>query len=465
MRPLNLLLGLVIAAALAMAATPPARSGARPKNVVLIVGDDHGRQLGCYGDPIAQTPNLDRLAAEGTRFDNAFCTTPSCSPSRASLLTGLYSHRNGTYGLQHATHKQESHRNLKSMSGLLKAEGYRTCSIGKLHVGPPEVFPFDTFANEGIEQRNTLRMAENAEKWIREGGDKPFFLFFCPVDPHRAQKGFGNDREYTGLRTEKVDPAKVPVPRYLPDRPEVREDLAEYYQSVARMDQGVGRLMEALKATNHLDDTLVIYLSDNGIPFPNAKTNLYDPGIRLPLIVRRPGGKARGVVSQAMVSWTDILPTVLDWANVKPPAYPLHGRSFLKTLDEERPDGWDEVYASHQFHEITMYYPMRMLRTRTHKLILNIAHRLEFPAAQDLFDSPTWQGMLQRKDPMCGPRTTQAYLHRPQYELYDLEKDPDELENLAGLRTCATTLSKMQSQLREWQEKTGDPWAIKYRHE
>jgi N-sulfoglucosamine sulfohydrolase len=351
------------------------------------------------------------------------------------------------------------------MPALLKAAGYRTCNIGKLHVGPPEVFPFDTFANEGIEQRNTVRMAENAEKWLREDGDKPFFLYFCPIDPHRSQKNFGNEREYPGVRETKVDPAKVPIPSFLPDRPEVREDLAEYYQSVARMDQGVGRLLETLKATNHLDDTLIIYLSDNGIPFPNAKTNLYDPGIRLPLIVRRPGGKAHGVVSQAMVSWTDVLPTVLDWANVKAPSYGLQGRSFLKVLDEERPDGWDEVYASHQFHEITMYYPMRMLRTRTHKLILNIAWPLEFPAAQDLFDSPTWQGMLQRKDPMVGPRAMQAYLHRPQYELYDLEKDPDELRNLANSPDEAGRLKKMQAQLRDWQEKTGDPWALKYLHE
>jgi N-sulfoglucosamine sulfohydrolase len=223
--------------------------------------------------------------------------------------------------------------------------------------------------------------------------------------------------------------------------------------------------MEALRATNHLDDTLILYLSDNGIPFPNAKTNLYDPGIRLPLIVRRPGGKARGVVSQAMVNWVDVLPTVLDWTNVKAPNYTLQGRSFLKVLDEERPDGWDEVYASHQFHEITMYYPMRMLRTRTHKLILNLAHRLEFPAAQDLFDSPTWQGILQRKDDKVGPRSAEAYRHRPLYELYDLQKDPDEINNLAEQRDCAQRFLQMQSQLREWQEKTGDPWTIKYQHE
>jgi membrane-anchored protein YejM (alkaline phosphatase superfamily) len=128
-------------------------------------------------------------------------------------------------------------------------------------------------------------MAENAERFIREDDARPFFLYFCPTDPHRAQKGFANDADYPGVKPIKFNPREIPVPHYLPDQPEVRAELAEYYESIARVDQGVGRLIEALKATNHLDDTLIVFLSDNGPPFPGAKTNLYDAGTRLPLII------------------------------------------------------------------------------------------------------------------------------------------------------------------------------------
>src|SRR5262249_30074738 len=159
--------------------------------------------------------------------------------------------------------------------------------------------------------------------------------------PHRAQKGFANEAKYPGVTPVKFDPQKVSVPHYLPDRPEVRAELAEYYESIARVDQGVGRLIAALKATSHLDDTLILVLSDNGPPFPGAKTNLYDAGTRLPLVVRAPNQKQRGVVSQALVNWTDLLPTVLEFAGAKPPPYALHGRSLLPILDTAAPDGWD----------------------------------------------------------------------------------------------------------------------------
>src|SRR5262245_25133814 len=287
---------------------PRATLTAAPRNVLLIVADDLGRQLGCYGDMSARTPNVDALAADGMRFEWAFCTASSCSPSRSVILTGLQNHANGQYGLQHATHNFSTRSFVKSLPALLGQAGYRTCSIGKVHVQPEELFKFDRYANEGIAGgRSTVRMAENAEKFIREDDSRPFCIYFCPTDPHRAQKGFANEAKYPGVSPVKFDPQKVPVPHYLPDQPEVRAELAEYYESIARVDQGVGRLIAALKATSHLDDTLIFFLSDNGPPFPGAKTYLYDAGTHLPLIVRAPEQK-RGVVSQALVNWTDLLP-------------------------------------------------------------------------------------------------------------------------------------------------------------
>lgn len=395
---------LLLLAAQCLAALGPLNAGpARPRNVVLIAADDLGLQLGCYGDAAARTPNLDALAREGTRYDLAFATTSSCSPSRAVLLSGLHSHANGMYGLQHATHKQSSHAHIQGLPNLLREAGYRSACIGKYHVAPEASYHFDATPNQGgMGSRSAVRLAENAERWIREGGEKPFFVYLCFTDPHRAARGFANGPAYPGVTEVRYDPAKVPVPPFLPDNAAVREDLADYYQSVSRMDQGVGRMMQALRNTGHLDDTLVIFLSDNGMPFPGAKTTLYDSGVRLPLIVRSPAQSKRGGRSRAMVSWADVTPTILEWTGAKAPPYPLQGRSFLSTVEGGEGAGFDEVYGSHQFHEITMYYPMRMVRTRRYKYILNLAHALPYPFAADIYNSPTWQDALQRKDPASG---------------------------------------------------------------
>jgi len=466
LRRFHLTLLLLAAVQCVAALGRPSAAQNPPRNVVLIVGDDHGRDAGCYGNADVATPHLDRLAREGTRFDLAFCTTPSCSPSRSVLLSGLQNHANGMYGLQHATHKQNSHPWVRGLPNLLRAAGYRTAICGKYHVAPEASYEFDAkLDQQTMGSRSTVRMAENAEQWLSQDRAKPFFLMMSYTDPHRAQKGFANDRTYPGVVERKYDPKALKVPFFLPDRPEVRAELAEYYQSVSRMDQGIGRLLEALEKTGHAANTLVVYLSDNGIPFPGAKTSMYDPGVRLPLIVRSPAQSRRGVVSRAMVSWTDITPTILDWAGAPGPAYPLHGRSFLKTLEQENPAGWDHVFGSHQFHEVTMYYPVRMLRTRTHKLLLNLAHPLEFPFASDLWESDTWQGVLQRRDRMYGERPVKDLLHRPRVELYDLEKDPKELRNVADDRFYDGIRRDLEARLKAWQEETKDPWAIKYRHE
>ncbi len=188
-------------------------------------------------------------------------------------------------------------------------------------------------------------------------------------------------------------------------------------------------------------------------------------GTRLPLIIRSPEQKSRGVVSQALVDWTDLVPTILEFTGMKPPAYPLHGRSLLPILDVVEPRGWDEIYQSHSFHEVTMYYPMRSIRTRKFRCILNLAHQLPYPFASDLFDSPTWQASLKRHDKQYGSRTVDAYVHRPRHELYDVAADPQELVNLAGRPDYAKVLAELQEKLLAWQTKTGDPWLIKYQHE
>jgi N-sulfoglucosamine sulfohydrolase len=476
----------------ALAEDAPAKLGRR--NVVLIVADDLGLQLGCYGDKLARTPNLDRLAASSTRFTRACCTTASCSASRSVLLTGLYNHATGHYGHSHERNHFSTLDGVRSLPVLLSESGYRTCSIGKYHVAPESVYHFDAYRNEGTQgDRHTLRMAWNAKEWIAEKDSRPFFLYFCPADPHRGRGpgGFANYNDqpgyYPGIESVKFSPQAMSVPSWLPDLPETRQELAEFYQATARLDAGIGALLDALQSTGHAQDTLVIFLSDNGAPFPGAKTTLYEPGINLPLIVRDPRATRRGITCDARACWADITPTILDFCEVTPPSappilpigsgmsphavpgkkvpYTLHGRSFLKTLDQEHPAGWDEVYLSHTFHEVINYYPMRGVIRGKYKYLVNLAHPLSFPFAFDLNTSATWQAVKQRGEKRYGLRTVEGYLHRPRYELYDLTTDPNELHNLADDPRHRQTVDDLQTRLAAWQKQTQDPWILKYDYE
>jgi N-sulfoglucosamine sulfohydrolase len=495
---------LVLLAAGALLLAPAAAAAAGKRNVVMIVADDHGRDAGCYGNADARTPNLDKLAADGTRFDNAFCTTASCSASRSVILSGLHNHLNGQYGHQHHFHHFSSFPSVKSLPVLLAGAGYRTAQVGKYHVAPEEVYRFQTYltGNPGG-ARNPVSMAEKCRGVIAAKDDRPFFLYFATADPHRGggtvgddpQKPdrFGNGPKYDGVKEVAHDPAKLTVPPFLPDTPACRAELAQYYQSVSRVDQGVGRLVEILKECGEYDNTLILYLSDNGMAFPGSKTTLYEPGMRLPLVVRSPDQKTRGKATDALVSWADLTPTVLAFAGVKevagPPAvgqpgpevpspkakkgkepakakpYEFHGRSFLGVLDTPSAKGWDEVYASHTFHEITMYYPMRVVRTRQYKLTLNLAHQLPFPFASDLEASATWKSVGKDPEALYGKRKVKDFVQRPRYELYDLTADPHEVKNLADDPKHAAVLKNIQDKLKAFQERTGDPWVVKYEYE
>lgn len=465
---------------------------APPRNVVMIVADDHGCDTGAYGNADVRTPHLDALAAQGTLFTHAFATTASCSASRSVLLTGWHNHRTGQYGHQHHFHHFASFDHLRSLPRLLADAGYHTARVGKYHVAPAEVYPFETVIRASA--RNPVEMARQCAEVIQAEDGRPFFLYFATSDPHRSSKPGGNttsieesDRfgnragnPYPGVTPQRYDPATLSVPGWLPDTPITQRELAQYYQSVSRVDQGVGALLKMLDNAGRSDDTLVLYLSDHGAAFAGAKTSVYEPGLRSPLIVRKPGAK-HGVKHAAMVSWVDLTPTILDWAQVDPPVFRgneraplsrrqqpegLHGRSFLSILDQPDASGWDEVYASHTFHEITMYYPMRVVRERQYKLIWNLAHGLPYPFATDLWISSTWQQSFQSGlDAHFGARTVQDFIHRPKYELYDLAADPLESKNLASDPEHAATLTRLIEKLHRFQVRTSDPWRVKQSYE
>ncbi|MEW6357741.1 MAG: sulfatase [Planctomycetota bacterium] len=449
------------------------QGGGRRPNIVLLVSDDHGLDLGCWGNPVIQTPNLDGIAADGVRLTNACCTSASCCASRSVILTGKYNHAIGAYGHCHGYHHFATYSNTPALPVMLNRAGYRTAHIGKLHVAPLEVYRFDQFLQWN--PRSAVEMADKCFNFIADKDKRPFFLYWCSTDPHRSGLAedlpyhpdrFGNRPEgYPGVKTVEYDPREVVVPPFLPDTPECRAELAQYYQSVSRLDQGVGRVIQILKETGNYENTLIIYVSDNGIAFPEAKTTVYDPGIVLPCIVRPPGERTAHRTCDAQITWADLTPTILDFAEAVPKNAAFHGRSFRSALEQEHPAGWDEIYVSHTFHEVTMYYPMRAIRTRRHKFIWNIAHGLEYPFASDLWRSPTWQSLKKHGLEVFGKRPMDNYLRRPKFELYDLEADPREIHNLAGLPAHAKTVEEFCEKIRRFQERTDDPWIVKWTHE
>ncbi len=464
-------------------------------NIVLIVADDHGTgDLGCYGNPAVHTPNLDLLASEGIRFNQAYCTTASCSASRSVILTGLYNHANGQYGHQHKYHHFSAYDHVYSLPVYLeKLAGYHTGRIGKYHVAPEEVFHFQEVMSAS--ERNPVAMADSCVDFIRENREYPFFLYFCTADPHRsssendqplAPNRFGNiEGGREGVSETRFTPGEVKVPPYLPESGACREELAQYYQSVARVDYGVGRLFDHLKEAGVWDNTVIIYISDNGIAFAGAKTTLYQPGINLPCIIKNSGGANKGRVSEAMINWADLTPTILDLAGVLPAANQLmhqrvedpvlnwnntandslQGRSFKAVLENVEAAGWEETYASHTFHEITMYYPMKSVITRKYKLIWNIAWQLPYPHASDLWASSTWQVALKGGSGMYAGKSIEEYSNRPEFELFDLENDPYETRNLAGNPAYREELESLKKRLYTFQERTNDPWILKWDHQ
>lgn len=442
-------------------------------NIILFVADDHGIDaLGAYGNTVIKTPNLDKLATEGTKYTNAYCTSASCAASRSVILTGKFGHATGSYGHVHDYHHFSTYDSITSLPILLSNSGYETARIGKYHVAPEKVYHFNTVLEAN--PRNTVEMANKCASVLKS--DKPFFLYFCTDDPHRGQpftpeewdtpNSFGNKKEgYKDVETVTYNPDDVLVPSFLPDTKQTREEIAQYYQSISRIDQGFGKLMAMLKAEGKDKNTVVIYISDNGMAFPGAKTSVHEPGIKLPCIIKDPTVKQTNITSSAMVSWVDLTPTILDMAKVDYNKNKFHGSSFKSTIGENEAKDFNEIYASHTFHEITMYYPMRVVRSNNYKLIWNIAYRLEYPFASDLWASSTWQSVYRTHQEYFGPKKVQDFLFRPEFELYDLDKDPNELNNLADIDAYKNTLESLKIKLKNFQTRTSDPWKIMWNHD
>ncbi|KAJ5740299.1 hypothetical protein N7493_000171 [Penicillium malachiteum] len=437
------------------------------KNVLLMVADDLGKQLSCFGAKNIQTPNIDQLASEGTRFDYAFASTASCSGSRSVIYTGLHTHQNGQYGLASHRHHFVTFNDVETLPLLLNQSGHRTGILGKIHVGPDPVYPWEI--RRESDTRDVSVIGDQAKQFFEESLEdpRPFSLTIGFIDPHRdrTRGGFGNTDNFDPRVTKgQYTPENVEVPPFITDTPGARYELSEYYNSIHRLDQGVGFVLKALKDTGLADSTLVIFISDNGPPFINSKTTLFDAGVRLPLVIRDP--HVAPAVSNNMVSYVDILPTILDYVGhpgLVDSTQKRLGRTLLPSLGITDLPGYNEVFGSHTFHEVTNYWPTRFVRDRRYKYHRNLAWRLDFPFAADLYGSLSWEDIRNSSDTekRIGGRKLKDYFFRAPEELYDLENDPNEVHNLVKDPEHAEVLEKLRSRLEKWQRRTEDPWLYK----
>ncbi|NUP98842.1 MAG: sulfatase [Armatimonadetes bacterium] len=427
---------------------------ARPPSVLLLIADDWSPLAGCYGVTDIETPNIDRLAARGTRFKHAYCVTPSCAASRATLLTGHYPQTNGQFGHVHGIHNLHTQESMPSIPKQLGAHGYRTACIGKLHVQPASVYPWDRLVQDhGPDGSRDVRwLADQTGRFIRDCGDQPFYCHVGFTDPHRD---FDNDRGYAEVTERIYDPEQLTVPAFLPDNAATRRELAQYYQAISRLDQGIGFCLEELERAGRAADTLVIVMSDHGMPFPGAKASFYEGGHRCPLIIARPGQEPR--VNDALVNWCNLAPTIFDWCGVPHPEGLPEG-SLLPILDQEHPEGFDEVYASHCFHAITEHWPYRWVRDRRYKYVRILNPETPLPLASDLYDSETWQAAQADPTGAFGVRTRDGLLHHRPEELYDLREDPHETVNLIDRPELAVVAERLRQKVKQFRQRTRDPW-------
>lgn len=429
------------------------------RNVMIVIADDWSPLAGCYGSPVIRTPNVDALAAQGTVFDRAFCTSPSCAVSRANLLSGYYSHQHGQFGHCHGIHGFRTHEHIVTVPQVLAKAGVKTGLIGKAHIAPQSVYPFDfeTFSHP----QSHVQMCGEMHNFFDQIGDAPFFLHVASTYPHRT---FDHYRKGDDLAHEFEDyhysPDEVIVPDFLPDNADTRRDLADYYIAVSRYDQLVGRVVEQLRALGRDKDTLILVTTDHAMPFPGAKASSFDSGHRCPFIAVKPGAQRAGIHSQALINWSNIAPTIYDWCGVPPEVVPdnLPEQSIVDILEDEDPVGWDETFFSHNFHEVTNYYPYRVLRGRRYKYVRNLAHQLPMPLPSDIFRSLTWQSVLRDDVKMMGKRPTDRTLHHDREELFDMDNDPTESTNLIDDPNLQDIAGQMRQKVIDFRRATEDPW-------
>lgn len=415
-----------------------AEAVSKQPNIIIIIADDAGwNDFGAYGNSGVRTPNIDRLAAEGMLFTNAFVTTSSCSPSRASILTGMYPHNTGA---------QELHMPLpadrKLFAGALQKAGYYTAASGKWHIGPKRA-EFDSIYD--------VRDPSGAADWIRalenRPPGKPFFMWFAAVDPHRPYQ-----ENIIGQPHQLGDAV---VPPFLPDNEFTRKDLALYYDELARLDMYVGKVLDELDQQGVAENTMVIFMTDNGRPFPRCKTRMLDDGLKSPFIIRWPAVIKAGSTSNSLVSSVDIAPAICELAGADLLAQ-FQGVSFVQVLKDPHATVRDFVVGEHNWHDYQAHE--RSVRTSRYLYIRNAFPHLNANPPADAAGSVTFREMVRlfREGALAEPFMDSFTVPRQPEELYDLTRDPLQLTNLAYDAGYKEALQNMRQILDKWISDTND---------
>ena len=421
----------------------------RRPNVLAFIPHDLGDSLGCYGHRTLRSPNLDALAARGARVANCFTTSPECTPSRGGLWTGLHPHQNGLMGLANFGWVLRA----PHLAQRLQVAGYRTHLFGLQHEVHGEAGGLGYQQHHSPADRSVSAVCEALREFLagpQARGPQPWFACAGFSDVHRPWR-----------QPSTLDPDAMAVPPYLPDNPTVRNDLALFAQNILDMDTAVGRVLDALAASSLADDTLVLFTTDHGAGFPRAKATLYDPGIRVPLIVHWPGHVEGGAVHECLISNLDVTPTLLELCGYAVPD-DLAGRSFRTLFEGGAYQPRDQVCGA-LFYDVA-YDPMHYVRTGTHKYIRSFAVTDADAAGADPEVLSTFAGgrwvRVDDFDVLSSAawRSMSVETGRPpREELYDLRCDPHEQVNLAGDPKAATVLEDMRRRLHEMMQRTNSP--------
>lgn len=430
---------------------------ARRTNIVLILTDDHGAQLGCLGTPGLHTPSIDALAEQGTLFTRAYACTSSCAPSRCSILTGRYPHANGVWrnvrlGMipvpEAVTDPVGVKPEIPTLPELLGQAGYRTGITAKFHLSPREKFPFTQ--QIALEQRPQAYF-DAVKGFIKETGkDQPFFLMANTTFPHRPFRA----HHFAHARPP-VDAAAVRVPANLPDVPEVRADWADYLTSIQCADAITGAILDALARSGREEETLVLFAGDQGPAYVRGKATLYGLGTHVPLIARGPGFQANRR-REELASLLDIAPTLLKAAGVTAPAE-LDGQALDGPL--ARP----LLFAEHNAHGANELYPCRSAFDGRFRYIRNLKPDQAYPFIADARDSgERWDNRAFAATEAARESFPLQYeligrtVKRPAEELYDTASDPYEMRDLAADPRFAAPKGRLAAALAEWQRSTRD---------
>ena len=411
-------------------------------NIVYIIADDISwDDFGCYGNPVVQTPVIDRLAEEGMRFTNAYLTASSCSPSRCSIISGRYPHNNGAAELHTPLPEDQVPFPL-----WMKEAGYYSVQAGKSHFGQAALRAFD-HAYEGKEAGSG-----GEGRWVKclqeRPKDKPFFAWFASYDAHRAWQAddFGTPH----------DPDQISVPPYLVDSEATRQDLASYYNEIARFDYYIGEVVNELEKQGILENTLILVMADNGRPFPRCKTRVYDSGMKTPFVIYWKGSIIPpGSVCNSLISVVDIAPTFLELAGIEEPDV-LQGKSFVPLLKDPSREFRTYVFSEHNWHDYEAHE--RMVRSRDFLYVLN--SRPQFPngGPADSKRSGSQDDLRKARDAgMLTAAQADVFLSpRPREELFYVHDDPEQLLNLASVSRYQAVLGDFRDVLVRWRTETGD---------